>query len=305
LISFVTAIGEFDEMDDRDWLAQKFEETRAHLRAVAYRMLGSFGEADDAVQEAWIRLNGSDAKSIENLGGWLTTVVGRVCLDVLRSRRSRQEEPFDELLPDLVLSREDRKDPEQEALIADSVGVALLVVLGTLAPQERLAFVLHDMFAVPFDEIASVAGCTPVAARQLASRARRKVRGTTPAPDVDPVRQRKIVNAFLDAVRRGDFEALLEVLDPEVVLHSDHIPGTLQKIRGARIVAQQARMFSRLAGSVQPVLVNGVAGAITWLPDGRPFSVIGFTVSKGMIVEIDILRDPARLSQLDLTGLKD
>ena len=229
--------------------------------------------------------------------------VGGVCLDVLRSRRSRQEEPFDELLPDLVLSREDRKDPEQEALIADSVGVALLVVLGfrDSARTTRHRAACSRMLSTS----TSVCGCTPVAARQLASRARRKVRGTTPAPDVDPVRQRKIVNAFLDAVRRGDFEALLEVLDPEVVLHSDHIPGTLQKIRGARIVAQQARMFSRLAGSVQPVLVNGVAGAITWLPDGRPFSVIGFTVSKGMIVEIDILRDPARLSQLDLTGLKD
>jgi RNA polymerase sigma factor (sigma-70 family) len=292
-------------MDDRDWLAQKFEETRAHLRAVAYRMLGSFGEADDAVQEAWIRLNSSDARSIENLGGWLTTVVGRVCLDVLRSRKSRREEPFDEPLPDLILSREDRKDPEQEALIADSVGVALLVVLGTLAPHERLSFVLHDMFAVPFDEIASIVGCTVVAARQLASRARRKVRGTAPTLDVDRVRQRKVVNAFLDAVRRGDFEALLEVLDPDVVLHSDHISGTLQKIRGARTVAQQAHMFSRLAEYVQPVLVNGAAGIISWLPDGRPFSVMAFTVWKGKIVEIDVLRDPGRLSQLDLTVVKD
>ena len=291
-------------MDDRDWLAQKFEETRTHLRAVAYRMLGSFSEADDAVQEAWIRLNRSDAKSIENLGGWLTTVVGRVCLDVLRSRKSRREEPLDELLPDLILSREDRKDPEQEALIADSVGVALLVVLGTLAPQERIAFVLHDMFAVPFDEIASIVGCTPVAARQLASRARRKVRGTAPTPDVDRGRQRKVVNAFLEAVRRGDFEALLEVLDPDVVLNSDHISGTLKKIRGAGIVAQQALMFSRLAEYVQPVQVNGAAGIISWLPDGRPFSVMGFTVRKGKIVQIDVLSDPARLSRLDLTVVR-
>lgn len=292
-------------MDEREWLAQKFEETRAHLRAVAYRMLGSLREADDAVQEVWIRLDGSDAKSIENLGGWLTTVVSRVCLDVLRSRKSRREEPFDERLPDLILRREDRKDPEQEALIADSVGVALLVVLGTLAPHERLAFVLHDMFAVPFDEIASIVGCTPVAARQLASRARRKVRGTAPTPDVDLGRQRKVVNAFLDAVRRGDFEALLQVLDSDVVLNLDHISGTLKKIRGARNVAQNALMFSQLAEYVQPVLVNGAAGIISWLPDGRPFSVMGFTVWNGKIVEIDVLRDPGRLSQLDLTVVKE
>lgn len=292
-------------MDERDWLAQKFEETRAHLRAVAYRMLGSFGEADDAVQEAWIRLERSDAKSIENLGGWLTTVVSRVCLDVLRSRKSRREEPLDEHMPHLILSREDRKDPEQEALIADSVGVALLVVLGTLAPHERLSFVLHDMFAVPFDEIASIVGCTPVAARQLASRARRKVRGTAPTPDVDLGRQRKVVNAFLGAVRRGDFEALLEVLDPTVVLNSDHISGTLKKIRGASNVAQNALLFSQLAEYVQPVLVNGAAGIISWLPDGRPFSVMGFTVWNGKIIEIDVLRDPGRLSQLDLTVVKE
>jgi RNA polymerase sigma factor (sigma-70 family) len=292
-------------MDEQDRLTQKFEENRSHLRAVAYRMLGSFGEAEDAVQEAWIRLHGSDATSIENLGGWLTTVVSRVCLDVLRSRKSRREEPFDELLPDLVLSREDRNDPEQEALIADSVGVALLVVLRTLTPQERLAFVLHDMFAVSFDEIASIVRCTPVAARQLASRARRKVRGTALAPDADRGRQRKVVDAFLDAVRRGDFEALLQVLDPDVVLHSDHVSGRLQKIRGARTVAQQALLFSRLAESVQPVLVNGAAGIISWLPDGRPFSVMCFTIYEGKIVEIDVLADSARLSKLDLTVVKD
>jgi RNA polymerase sigma-70 factor (ECF subfamily) len=292
-------------MDERDWLAEKFEETRAHLRAVAYRMLGSFGEAEDAVQEAWIRLDGSDAKSIENLGGWLTTVLSRVCLDVLRSRKSRREEAFEEHLPNLSLSREDRKDPEQEALIADSVGAALLVVLGTLAPHERLAFVLHDMFAVPFDEIASIVGCTPVSARQLASRARSKVRGTGGAAEVDPGRQRKVVNAFLDAVRRGDFEALLQVLDPDVALNSDHLSGTLTKIRGARNVAQNALLFSQLAEYVQPVLVNGVAGIISWLPDGRPFSVMGFTVWNGKIVAIDVLRDPGRLSQLDLTVVKE
>lgn len=291
-------------MDDQEWLARKFEESRAHLRAVAYRMLGSFGEADDAVQEAWIRLNRSDAKSIQNLGGWLTTVVSRVCLDILRSHKSRREEPYHELLPDLVLGREDRNDPEQEALIADSVGVALLVVLGTLTPPERLAFVLHDMFAVSFDEIASIARCTPVAARQLASRARRKVRGTAPAPDADRGRQRKVVNAFLDAVRQGDFETLLQVLDPDVVLHSDQVSGTLKKIRGARTVAQQALLFSRLAEYVQPVLVNGAAGIISWLPDGRPFSVMAFTIWKDKIVEIDVLANSARLSKLDPTVVK-
>ncbi len=288
-----------------DWLAHKFEENRAHLRAVAYRMLGSLGEADDAVQEAWLRLNRSDGKDIENLSGWLTTVIGRVCLDLLRSRKSRREESLDGRLPDLILSRDDQIDPEREALIADSVGLALLVVLETLAPHERLAFVLHDMFAVPFEEIASIVGCSEVAARQLASRARRRVRGANPTPDVDLYQQRKVVDAFLAAVRGGDFEALLEVLDPDVVLRSDHIPGELKVIQGARTVAGQALLFSRLAGSVQPVLVNGAAGIVSWLPDGQPFSVMGFIVRNNRVVEIDVLRDPARLRRLDLTGLKD
>jgi RNA polymerase sigma factor (sigma-70 family) len=276
-----------------DWLAQRFEENRAHLRAVAYRMLGSLGEADDAVQEAWMRLNRSGARGIENLGGWLTTVIGRVCLDMLRSRKSRREESLDERLPDLILSRDGRIDPEREALIADSVGLALLVVLETLAPHERLAFVLHDMFAVPFE------------ARQLASRARRRVRGAAPVPDVDVNRQRKVVDAFLAAVRGGDFEALLEVLDPDVVLRSDHIPGELKVIRGARTVAREAVLFSRLAQSVQPVLVNGAAGIVSSLPGGQPFSVMGFIVRNNRIVEVDVLRDQHRLSRLDLTVLND
>lgn len=292
-------------MDDRDWLAEKFQETRPHLRAVAYRMLGSLGEADDAVQEAWLRLDRSDAKGIENLAGWLTTVIGRVCLDMLRSRKSRREESLEERLPDFVLSREGQIDPEQEALIADSVGLALLVVLETLSPHERLAFVLHDMFAVSFEEIASIVGSSPVAARQLASRARRRVRGAAPVPDVDLTRQRKVVDAFLAAVRVGDFAGLLAVLDPEVVLRSDHIPGALKEIRGARTVAEQALMFSRLAESVQAVLVNGAAGIVSWRPGGQPFSVMGFTIRGNRIVEIDVLRDPARLSRLNLTVLRD
>src|SRR5215472_9130611 len=292
-------------MDDRDWLAQKFEENRPQLRAVAYRMLGSLEEADDAVQEAWLRLSRSDTKGIQNLGGWLTTVVSRLCLDILRSRRSRREESFDERLPDLILSREDRVNPEQQALLADSVGLALLVVLETLTPHERLAFVLHDLFAVSFEEIASIVGCSVVAARQLASRARRRVRGAAPIPDVDLNRQRRVVDAFIAAVRAGNFEALLEVLDPDVILRADRIPGGLQEIRGARTVAGQALMFSRIAGSVQPVLVNGIAGILSRLPDGQLYSVMGFTVKASRIVEIDVLSDPARLSRLDLTALGD
>jgi len=292
-------------MDDRDWLAQKFEENRPQLRAVAYRMLGSVDEADDAVQEAWLRLSRPDTRCIENLGGWLTTVVGRLCLDILRSRRSRREESFDEHLPDLILSREDRMDPEQQALIADSVGLALLIVLETLTPHERLAFVLHDMFAVPFEEIASIVGCSLVAARQLASRARHRVKGAAAIPDVDLHQQRKVVNAFLAALRGGCLQALLEVLDPDVVLRSDRFPGGLKEIRGARVVAEQALMFSRLAQSVQPVFVNGTAGIVSWLPGGQPFSVMGFTVRGSRIVEIDVLGDPTRLSRLDLTVLRD
>lgn len=289
-------------MQDRDWLAQRFEERRPHLRAVAYRMLGSYGEADDAVQEAWIRLNGSEAGVIANLSGWLTTVVGRVCLDVLRSRKSRREEPLEEDFPEFILSRADQNNPEQETMMADSVGLALLVVLETLAPRERLAFVLHDMFAVSFEEIAAIVGCSPVAARQLASRARRKVRGA-PASKSNLGRQRKVVDAFLAAVVRGDFQALVEILDPKVVLRSDHIPGELTEFRDVEVIARQALLFSQLAGSAQPVLVNGAPGIISWLPDGRPFSVMGFAVVDNSIIEIDVLRDPARLSKLDLNFL--
>jgi RNA polymerase sigma-70 factor (ECF subfamily) len=258
-------------LEERKWRAQQFEENRARLRAVAYRMLGSLSEVDDAVQETWLRLDNSDSNNIQNLGGWLTTVTGRVCLDMLRSRKSRREESLDERLPDFVLSREERIDLEQKTLIADSVGLALLVVLGTLAPHERLAFVLHDMFAVPFEEIASIVGCSPVAARQLASRVRRKVKGAAPIPDVDRAQQRKVVDAFLTAVRAGDFEGLMAVLDPEVVRRSDDIPGGLKEIRGARTVAEQALMYSRLAVSVQPVLINGAAGIVSWLPGGSRF----------------------------------
>ncbi|MBV9779251.1 MAG: sigma-70 family RNA polymerase sigma factor [Acidobacteriaceae bacterium] len=291
-------------MSDQDWLAQQFERNRGNLRAVAYRMLGSLGEAEDAVQEAWLRLARSDAQAIENLGAWLTTVISRVCLDLLRSRNSRREESLEQHLPDMILGREDRMDPEQETLIADSVGLALLIVLDTLAPNERLAFVLHDMFAVPFEEIAFTIGCSPVAARQLASRARRRVRGAAPRPDADLSHQRKVVDAFLAAERAGDFDGLVAVLDPEVVLRSDYMPGGLKELRGAGVVAQQAIMFSKLAGFVQPVLVNGTAGIVSWRPDGQPFSVMGFTVSGGKIIEIDVLRDPARLSRLNLRRLK-
>src|SRR5437870_3106431 len=251
---------------DHDWLAERFEEKRGHLRAVAYRMLGSLSEADDAVQEAWLRLSRSDASEIENLGGWLTTVVARVCLDALRSRKSRREEPLGAHLPDPIVTREGRIDPEQEALLADSVGLALLVVLETLAPAERLAFVLHEMFDVPFEEIAAIVGRSPVAARQLASRARRRVRGVTAVPDVDLVHQREVVDAFLAAARGGDFNALLAVLDPDVVLHADGgaaAPGATREVRGARLVARQALTFSRLAYPSQWVLVNGAAGIVT------------------------------------------
>ena len=292
-------------MDEHEWLAERFEENRGHLRAVAYRMLGSLVEVDDAVQEAWLRLSRSDSRSIENLGGWLTTVVARVCLDMLRSRKSRREEPLDVHVPEPIVSREDAINPEHEALLADSVGLALLVVMETLAPDERLAFVLHDMFGVPFDEIASIVGRSSAAARQLASRARRRVQGAAPIPDVDLTQQRKVVDAFLTAVRGGDFEALLAVLDPDVVLRSDHIPAGLKEIRGARTVAEQAVMFSRLAESVQPVLVNGAAGIVSWLPGGQPFSVMAFNVRGSRIVEIDVLRDRDRLSRLDLTVLHD
>jgi RNA polymerase sigma-70 factor (ECF subfamily) len=294
-------------MQDRDWLAARFEEHRRHLQAVAYRMLGSLGEADDAVQEAWLRLSRSDTSEVENLGGWLTTVVGRVCLDMLRSRRSRREEPLDAHVPEPIVSREDDADPEHQALLADSVGLALLVVLETLAPAERLAFVLHDMFAVPFDEIAPIVGRSPAASRQLASRARRRVQGQAPVPDPDVTRQREVVNAFIAAAREGDFEALLAVLDPDVVLRADRgaVPaGASTVVRGARAVAENATSFASLAPFGRPALVNGGAGIVV-APQGRPYAVLGFTVRGGRIVEIDVLADPARLPGLDLTVLDD
>jgi RNA polymerase sigma factor (sigma-70 family) len=298
-------------MDEQDWLAQRFEEHRSHLRAVAYRMLGSISEADDAVQEAWLRLSRSETSGVENLGGWLTTVVGRVCLDMLRSRTSRRVVPLGEPLgtrvPEPLVSRADGIDPEHEALLADSVGLALLVVLETLTPAERLAFVLHDMFSVPFEEIAPVVGRSPTAARQLASRARRRVQGEAHVPDADLATQREVVDAFLAASRDGDFDTLLAVLDPDVVLRIDGgavRAGLSREVRGAAGVAEQTLTFSRLSPFVRPALVNGVAGVVV-APRGRPFSVMGFTVRGGKIVEIDILADPERLGQLDLALLDD
>jgi RNA polymerase sigma-70 factor, ECF subfamily len=292
-------------MNERDWLAERFEEHRAHLRAVAYRMLGSLSEADDAVQESWLRLSRSDASEIENLGAWLTTVVGRVSLNMLRSRRSRREEPFGPRVPEPIVDPADGVNPEHEALLADSVGLALLVVLETLAPAERLAFVLHDMFAVPFDEIATIVGRSPDAARQLASRARRRVRGAAPPPDADLATQRRVVDAFVAAAREGDFDALVAVLDPDVVLRADAgaISGLSVEVHGAAEVAGRAMTFSRLDLVQHPALINGAVGVVA-TRNGKPFSVGGVTVRGGRIVEIDILADPERLSQLDLTVLE-
>jgi len=292
-------------MDERDYLADRFEANRPHLRAVAYRMLGSVNEADDAVQEAWLRLNRSDTAAIENLGGWLTTVVARVSLDMLRSRTSRREQPLGTHVPQPIVSREDDVDPEQQALLADSVSLALLVVLETLSPAERLAFVLHDMFAVPFDEIAPIVGRSPTAARQLASRARRRVRGAVPAPDADRARHREVVDAFLSAARDGDFDALLAVLDPDVVLRVDRgARATSREIRGASAVVEQARTFTRLARFARPARVNGSAGFVVASPTG-PLAIAGFAIADGRIVEIDLLADPARLRVLDLSALDD
>ena len=294
-------------MHEREMLADRFEANRTHLRAVAYRMLGSVSEADDAVQEAWLRLNRrSDPGELENLRAWLTTVVARVSLDLLRSRKSRREDSLETHVPEPIVSREDVADPEHEALLADSVGLALQVVLETLSPAERLAFVLHDMFAVPFDEIAPIVDRSPAAARQLASRARRRVQGA-PEPDVDLGRQREVVDAFLAASRGGDFEALVAVLDPDVVLRADSGtlgPGESREVRGARSVAGQASNYARLGKFARPALVNGAAGLVV-APGGRPFAVLGFTVAGGRIAEIDILADPERLRELDLTVLDD
>jgi RNA polymerase sigma factor (sigma-70 family) len=292
--------------DEREWLAERFEDNRTHLRAVAYRMLGSVSDADDAVQQYWLRLSRSDPSGVENLQAWLTTGVARVCLDMLRSRRSRREEPLEPRLPEPIISPADGVDPEHEALLADSVGLALLVVLEMLTPAERLAFVLHDMFAVPFDEIAELVERTPAAARQLASRARRRVRGA-PVPDVDRVRQRELVDAFLAAARGADFDALVAVLDPDVVLRIDRGPkarGAAREVRGALAVAERGVAFSSLAPFARPALINGAAGFVVARHD-RLLGVAGFTVAHGKIVEIDLLMDPARLRDLDLTDLGD
>jgi len=290
-------------MNERDWLAERFEERRTRLRAVAYRMLGSLSEADDAVQESWLRLNRTDADEIENLDAWLTTVVARVSLNMLRARKTRKEEPLEGKLPEPILDRADGINPEHEALLADSVGLALLVVLETLSPPERLAFVLHDMFAVPFEEIAPIVNRSPEAARQLASRARRRVQGEGKVPDGDLETQRRVVDAFLAASREGDFEQLLEVLDPDVVLRADRgAAGPSQVLRGARAIADQALFFSQLGLEMRPVLVNGAVGMVTFR-NGEPFSLGAVTVRGGKIVELDFLADPERLRELDLTIL--
>ena len=290
-------------MNAIDWQTEEFERHRQHLRAVAYRMLGSLSDADDVVQEAWLRLIRSDA-SVENMRGWLTTIVARLSLDELRAREARREDSADAWLPEPIISNRNGVDPEQEALLADSVGLALLVVLDTLTPPERLAFVLHDMFAVPFDEIAPIVGRSPVAARKLASRARRRVQGA-PVPDAGLDRQREVVDAFLAAARDGDFDALLAVLDPNVVLHAQG-PGAAgaRELRGAPAVAERALLFAHLARSARPALVNGAAGFVL-TPDGRPRSVIGVIVRGGKIVEIDVVADPERLRKLDLGLLED
>jgi RNA polymerase sigma factor (sigma-70 family) len=292
-------------MDHREWLAEQFEEHRPRLRAVAYRMLGSLSEADDAVQDAWLRLSRVDAGEIESLGAWLTTVTARVCLNMLRARTARREESIEVHVPDPIVSHADGVDPEQTALLADAVGLALLVVLETLPPAERLAFVLHDTFAVPFEQIAAILGRSPAATRQLASRARRRVQGSAPTPEPDLARQREVVDAFFAASREGDFEALVAVLDPEVVLHSDGgalRPDATQILRGAATVAGQALTFVHLAPFVRPALVNGVAGVVV-APQGTPVSVLAFTVRDGRIVAIDALVDPERLQRLDLSAL--
>ena len=294
-------------MNERDYLAERFEEHRTHLRAVAYRMLGSVGEVDDAVQEAWLRLSRTDAAGIENLGGWLTTVVARVCLDMLRSRQSRREEPFTPEAPEPVAGtrwgssvlseRSESKDPEQEALLADSVGLALLVVLDKLEPAERLAFVLHDMFGVPFEEIAAIVGRSADATRQLASRARRRVRGGTVPPDFD--RQRGVVDAFMAALRAGDFEGLLAVLDPDLVVRADMPGAPPSEIRGAAVWAKGAVAYGHLARLTQPALVDGAIGVVV-APRGKLVRALRFTIANGRITEIEVIGNPARLAKVDV-----
>ncbi len=292
-------------MDKQVWLAPRFEEHRPHLRVVAYRMLSSTSEADDAVQEAWIRLSRSNASEIDNLEAWLTTVVARVALNMLRARNTRREQPLDVRVPDPIIDAADGIDPEHEALLAESVGLALLVVLETLTPAERLAFVLHDMFAVPFKEIAPIVERSPEATRKLASRARRRVRGTAPVPDADLTAQWEVVEAFLAAAREGDFDALVAVLDPDVVLRADGgLTGLSQHVQGAETVARQALLWSRVDLTMRRALINGAAGVVTFL-HGQPFSIAAVTIRNGKIVEIDFLTDPERIAQLDLTELGD
>jgi RNA polymerase sigma factor (sigma-70 family) len=293
-------------MDQQEWLAGEFEEQRPHLRAVAYRMLGSLSEADDAVQDAWLRLSRVDTREVENLRGWLTTIVARVALNMLRARRTRREQPLDVRVPDPIVDPAAGTDPEHEALLADSVGLALLVVLETLAPAERLAFVLHDMFAVPFEQIAPIVERSPEATRQLASRARRRVRGAAPTPDADMDAQWEVVEAFLAAARKGDFDALVAVLDPDVVLRADggDVAGLTRHVQGATAVAGQALLWSRVDLTMRRALINGAAGIVTFL-HGQPFSVAAVTVSNGKIAEIDFLADPERVARLELNVLED
>ncbi|MBV9279737.1 MAG: sigma-70 family RNA polymerase sigma factor [Chloroflexi bacterium] len=295
-------------MSENAWLAERFEEQRTRLRAVAYRMLGSLTEADDAVQEAWVRLSGSQASEIENLNGWLMTVVARVCLNMLRARKVRREESFDGHLPDPVVTADGELQPEEEALLAESVGLALLVVLDTLAPAERLAFVLHDTFAIPFDEIAPLIGRTPEAARQLASRARRRVRGVDlPASDPDLTRQRAVVDAFFAAARGGDFEGLVAVLHPEVILRADfgpRRPRAPKEFRGAEVVVRQALSGAIQAARLHPALVNGAPGVVVTIY-GRPFAVMGFTLTEGKIVQIDAIADPDRVPRIAAAVLSE
>lgn len=299
-------------MDDSEWLAERFEEHRIHLRAVAYRMLGSFAEADDAVQDAWLRLSRADAGEVENLAGWLTTVVARVCLNMLRLRNKRREEPFGVRVPDPVISVDGQAEPEKEALIADSVGLALLVVLDTLTPVERLTFVLHDMFGLPFEEIAPIIGRSPVAARQVASRARRRVKGAEVPAEPDIGQQRKVVDAFFAAARDGDFEALVAVLHPDVVLRVDtgvKFARSALMICGSEAVATQAMMglrpiVTRPASDLRHALVNGAAGAVVVM-SGRPMAVMGFTITEGQIVQIDSVADPERVGKIAATLLAD
>ncbi|HTU79499.1 MAG TPA: sigma-70 family RNA polymerase sigma factor [Solirubrobacteraceae bacterium] len=292
-------------MAQQGWLDGEFEQHRPRLRAVAYRILGSLSEADEAVQDAWLRVSRADTSDVESLGGWLTTVVARVALNMLRSRNTRSELPLDAHVPDPVIDPADGTDPEHEALLADSVGLALLVVLETLTPPERLAFVLHDMFAVPFEEIARILDRSPEAARQLASRARRRVRGAAPASDADLRAQRAVVDAFLAASREGDFDGLVAVLDPDVVLRADGGPGAgrSHRVQGAENVAARAMMFRRVDLTIRHALVNGTAGLLA-TRDGELFSVMGLTIAGGRIAEMNILVDPERLRRLDVSALE-